>query len=301
MAVTKLPEEVTLQPETTAFLSSGPKKLLIGGEWVSAASGETFETVNPATSEVLMEAAAAGEADVDAAAHAAREAFISGPWSQMNGYQRADLLWRLAELIDQHADELAELETLDNGKPLKISRRVDIPQAAKHLKYYAGWANKIEGSTIPVSFPNNLVYTVREPVGVVGAIIPWNFPLLMATWKLAPALAAGYTVILKPAEQTPLTDLRMGELIAEAGFPPGVIDILTGFGVPAGSAITAHMGIDKVAFSGSTAVGRRIMEAAATSNLKRVSLELGGKSPNFIFADADMAGAVRGANWAIFS
>ncbi len=204
-------------------------------------------------------------------------------------------------MIDQHADELAEIETLDNGKPLRVSRKGDLPQASKHFRYYAGWATKIEGSTLPVSIPNQLVYTLREPVGVVGLIIPWNFPLLMAAWKLAPALATGNTVILKPAEETPLSALRLGELIQEAGFPPGVVNILTGPGEPTGAAMTANMGIDKVAFTGSTEVGRKIMQAAALSNLKRISLELGGKSPNVIFADADLGKAIKGANWAVFS
>jgi acyl-CoA reductase-like NAD-dependent aldehyde dehydrogenase len=235
------------------------------------------------------------------AIQAARAAFEHGPWSQMTGEERASLLWKLADLIDQHADELAEIETLDNGKPLRVSRKGDLPQASKHFRYYAGWATKIEGSTLPVSIPNQLVYTLREPVGVVGLIIPWNFPLLMAAWKLAPALATGNTVILKPAEETPLSALRLGELIQEAGFPPGVVNILTGPGEPTGAAITANMGIDKVAFTGSTEVGRKIMQAAALSNLKRISLELGGKSPNVIFADADLGKAIKGATWAVFS
>lgn len=293
--------EVTLQPGTQAFLQKASTKLLINGEWVDAANGDTFETVNPATGEVLAQVAAAGEEDVNQAVQAARNAFENPAWRGMSGVQRGDLLWKIADLLEKYATELAELETLDNGKPVNVAQRVDVMQAAKHFRYYAGWASKIEGSTIPVSFPNQLVYTVREPMGVVGLIIPWNFPLLMAAWKLAPALAAGNTCILKPAEETPLTALRLGEILIEAGLPAGVVNILTGHGVPTGAAISAHPGVDKVAFTGSTEVGRKIMEAAAKSNLKRVSLELGGKSPNVIFADADMSRAPKGATWAVFS
>jgi acyl-CoA reductase-like NAD-dependent aldehyde dehydrogenase len=296
-----LPAEVNLQESTQSFLQAAPKKLLIAGEWVDSQDGSTFPTVNPATGEELAQVAQAGPQDVDRAVQAAREAFESGPWSQTTGGERRQLLLALADLIDQHADELAELETLDNGKPLRISRRGDIPAATRHMRYYAGWADKIEGSTIPVHHPNNFVYTLREPVGVVGLIIPWNFPLLMCAWKLAPALACGNTTILKPAEQTPLTAIRLGELVMEAGFPPGVVNILTGPGVPTGSAIGAHMGVDKVAFTGSTEVGRKIMQAAANSNLKRVSLELGGKSPMVIFADADIPQAIKSSPWAMFS
>jgi acyl-CoA reductase-like NAD-dependent aldehyde dehydrogenase len=300
MTVPVIPD-VTLQADTQAFLSAEAKKLLINNEWVESAAGETFATRNPATGEPFMQVALAGREDVDRAVAAARQAFEAGPWATMSGAERGNLLWKTADLIEQHADELAELETLDNGKPIRVSRHGDIPFAARHFRYYAGWASKLEGSTIPVSHPNQFVYTLREPMGVVGLIIPWNFPLLMASWKLAPALAAGNTVILKPAEETPLTALRLGELMIEAGFPAGVVNILTGPGEPTGAAMTAHMGIDKVAFTGSTEVGRKIMAAAAGSNLKRVSLELGGKSPNVVFADADMAKAIRGATWAIFS
>jgi acyl-CoA reductase-like NAD-dependent aldehyde dehydrogenase len=296
-----LPPEINLQESTQAFLNTGPKKLLINNEWVDAANGETFATVNPATGEELAQVALAGLEDVDRAVRAAREAFDSGPWASMTGEARGHLLWKLADLIDEHADELAELETLDNGKPIRVARRGDLPYASKHFRYYAGWASKLEGSTIPVSLPNQFVYTLREPLGVVGLIIPWNFPLLMAAWKLAPALACGNTTILKPAEETPLTALRLGELIIEAGFPPGVVNILTGPGEPTGTSMTAHMGIDKISFTGSTEVGRKVMEAAARSNLKKVSLELGGKSPNVIFADADLSRAVKGATWAVFS
>ncbi len=297
----QIPAEVTLQPGTISFLEQSPKKLLIGGKWVAAASGETFESLNPANGQVLASVALAGAEDVERAVHAAREAFTSGDWARFSPDERGRLLWRLADLIEKHADELAELETLDNGKPLRIARAGDIPSAARHFRYYAGWATKIEGTTIPVSIQNQFVYTVREAMGVVGLIIPWNFPLLMCAWKLAPALACGNTTILKPAEETPLTALRLGELILEAGFPDGVVNILTGPGVPTGAAIVNHTDINKVAFTGSTEVGRDIMRNAALSNLKRVSLELGGKSPNVIFADADLSKAVRGATWAIFS
>lgn len=290
-----------LQPGTQAFLAAGPKRLLIGGEWLPAAGGETFATLNPADGTPLVEVALAGAADVDRAVTAARAAFESGPWPALTGSERGNLLWRVADLIEQHADELAELETLDNGKPIRASRHGDLPMAVKHFRYYAGWASKLQGATIPVSHPNQFVYTLREPMGVVGLIIPWNFPLLMAAWKLAPALACGNTVLLKPAEETPLTALRLGELMLAAGLPAGVVNILTGPGLPTGAAMSAHPGIDKIAFTGSTAVGRQVMAAAAGSNLKRVSLELGGKSPNVIFADADMERAIKGATWAVFS
>ena len=295
------PEDVTLQAETRTFLDGSSKNLLIGGKWVEAADGQTFATYNPANGEILAQVALAGAEDVNQAVSAARAAFEDGPWSTISPDDRSRLLWNLADLIETHADELAEIETLDNGKPLRIARHGDVPFAARHFRYYAGWASKIEGSTIPVSHPNQFVYTMREPMGVVGLIIPWNFPLLMCAWKLAPALACGNTALLKPAEETPLTAIRLGELIQEAGFPEGVVNILTGPGLPTGAAIVNHMGIDKVAFTGSTEVGREIMKNAALSNLKRVSLELGGKSPNVIFADADLAKAVRGATWAVFS
>lgn len=296
-----LPPEVQLQQGTYDFLRSGPKKLLINGKWVEPLDGRTFPAINPATGEELVQVSLAGGEDVARAVHGARAAFENGPWGKMSGEERGRLLLKLADLIDAHADELAELDTLDNGKPLRVSRRGDLPQTSKYFRYYAGWAGKLEGSTIPVSLENQFVYTLREPVGVVGLIIPWNFPILMSAWKLAPALAAGNTAILKPAEETPLSALRLGELIMEAGFPDGVVNILTGPGEPTGAAITTSMGVDKVAFTGSTEVGRKIMQAAARSNLKKVSLELGGKSPNVIFADADISQAVKGANWAIFS
>lgn len=296
-----LPPEIKLQPATQAFLDGSPKKLFINNEWVDPLGGGTFATLNPATGQILTEVGLAGPADVDLAVAAARSAFENPSWRALPGEDRGQLLWKVAELIEQHADELAELETLDNGKPIRVSRKGDIPYAAKHLRYYAGWAGKLEGATVPVSYPNQFVYTLREPVGVVGLIIPWNFPLLMACWKLGPALAAGNTVILKPAEETPLTALRLAELFLQAGFPAGVVNVLTGPGEPTGAAITAHPGIDKVSFTGSTEVGRKIMRASADSNLKRISLELGGKSPNVIFADADLSRAVKGALWAVFS
>lgn len=289
-----------LQESTRAFVGRPTHQLLIDNEWVPALSGQTFPTVDPATGQELTQVALADATDVDRAVDAAQRA-LNGPWGRFSGADRGALLWKVADLIEQHADELAELETLDNGKPLRVSRHGDVPFAARHFRYYAGWASKLEGSTIPVSIPNQFVYTRREPMGVVGLIIPWNFPLLMAAWKLAPALACGNTVLLKPAEETPLSALRLGELMIEAGFPPGVVNILTGPGIPTGAAMTAHMHIDKIAFTGSTEVGRLIMAAAANSNLKRVSLELGGKSPNVIFADADVERAIRGATWAIFS
>ncbi|MCW5873501.1 MAG: aldehyde dehydrogenase family protein [Anaerolineales bacterium] len=296
--MTNLPD-YSFQPATLKFLEDSPKKLFINNEWVAPQSGETFATRNPANAAVLAEVALANAADVDAAVAAAQAAFPA--WAGMIAGERGALLFKLADLIDQHADVLAELETLDNGKPIRVARRGDLPYVTKHLRYQAGWADKIEGSTVPVTFPNQFVYTRREPLGVVGAIIPWNFPLLMAIWKLGPALAAGNTLILKPAEQTPLTALYLAELAREAGFPPGVLNVLTGPGLPTGAAMAEHAHIAKLAFTGSTSVGARIMEAAAKSNLKRVSLELGGKSPNVIFADSDIPAAIRGAQWAVFS
>jgi acyl-CoA reductase-like NAD-dependent aldehyde dehydrogenase len=293
--------EYQLQAGTLAFLDSGPKKLLIGGQWLPASSGNVFDVFNPGTGELLAQAALAGPEDVDQAVAAARGAVERGPWASMTGAERGNLMWKLADLVEQHADELAEIETLDNGKPIRTARNGDVPMTVKHLRYFAGWAGKLEGSTIPVSHPNQFVYTLREPMGVVGLIIPWNFPLLMCAWKLGPALACGNAAILKPAEETPLSALRLGELATEAGFPPGVINVVTGPGEPTGAAMSAHMGIDKLSFTGSTEVGRKIMAAAAGSNLKRISLELGGKSPAVVFADADLDKAVKGATWAAFS
>ncbi len=280
-------------------VSVGATKLLINNRWVESASGKTFPTVNPATGEEICRVAEADASDVDKAVHAAREAFEKGPWRKMAAAERGKLLYKLADLIEKNADELARLEALDNGKPYQVARTADLPLVIGCYRYYAGWADKIQGKTIPIA-GNYFCYTRHEPVGVVGQIIPWNFPLLMQAWKLGPALAAGNTVVLKPAEQTPLTALRVGELIIEAGFPAGVVNILPGYGPTAGAAIAWHNGVDKVAFTGSTEVGHLIMEAAARSNLKRVTLELGGKSPNIVFADADMDQAIEGAHFALF-
>src|ERR1700689_1119919 len=298
MATTTAP--VPLQRSVQDFLSR-PRKLLIGGQWLDAQSGKTFETYNPATGEVLAHVAEGDRAGINQAVAAARKAFESGPWPDMSPAERGRLLWKLSDLVEQHHEELAELETLDNGKPLFFSRIVDVPTVVEVFRYMAGWATKIEGTTIPISAPfaKYFAYTLCEPVGVVGQIIPWNFPLIMAAWKLAPALAVGCTCVLKPAEQTPLTALRLGELIHEAGFPDGVVNIVPGFGETAGAALASHPDVDKIAFTGSTEVGRLILKAAA-GNLKKVSLELGGKSPNIIFDDADLDSAIPGAASAIF-
>jgi len=274
-------------------------RLLINGEWCNAASGKTFDTINPATGDVIAQVAESDAADVDQAVKAARAAFETGKWRKMSATRRGDLLHKLADLIEKNADELARLESLDNGKPYSIAKAADLPLTVACYRYYAGWADKIQGKTIPINGPY-FCYTRHEPVGVVGQIIPWNFPLLMQAWKLAPALACGNTVVLKAAEQTPLTALRVGELILEAGFPPGVVNILAGYGPTAGQALARHMDVDKVAFTGSTEVGHLIMKYAAESNLKRVTLELGGKSPNIVFADADMDQAVEGSHFALF-
>jgi acyl-CoA reductase-like NAD-dependent aldehyde dehydrogenase len=300
MGMPTLPPGISLKDETSQFLNT-PKKMLINGRWEDASDGKTFATVNPANGEELAQVPLAGPEDVELAVQAAQAAFENSAWSEMPGEERGRMLWKIADLIEANADQLAELETIDNGKPLRVARRGDIPAAANHFRYYAGWAGKLEGSTIPVSIPDKFVYTLREPVGVVGLIIPWNFPLLMAAWKLAPALACGNTAILKPAEETPLSALRLGELFIEAGFPDGVVNILTGPGEPTGAAIAASRGIDKISFTGSTEVGRKILAASANSNLKKVSLELGGKSPNVIFADADLSKAIKGSFWAVFS
>jgi phenylacetaldehyde dehydrogenase len=292
-------------PESNAssFISR-THKMLINGKWVEAASGKTFDTYNPATGEVLSRVAEGDREDIDRAVKAARAAFETGRWSQLTASERGRLIWKLADLLEENLEEFAELESLDNGKPLKVARAADLPLAVDLFRYFAGWATKIEGNTIPISVPYTpgakyLAYTLREPVGVVGQIIPWNFPLLMAAWKLGPALAAGNTVVLKPAEQTPLTALRLGELFAEAGFPDGVVNIIPGYGETAGAALAAHPGVDKIAFTGSTEVGKLILQAAA-GNLKKVSLELGGKSPNVVFADVDLDTAIAGAASAIF-
>ena len=286
---------------TLPELLNHPLRCLIDGQWCEAASGRTLPVTNPSTGEVFAQAAAGEAAEIDAAVAAARRAFESGPWSKMPPAGRQRLLWRLAELIDAHADELALLEVLNTGKPLKIARMFDVGLSAECLRYHAGWATKLEGATRDVSLPGNWhAYTLREPVGVAGLIVPWNVPLPMAVGKIAPALAAGCTVVLKPAELTPLTAVRLGELIIEAGFPPGVVNIVTGLGTTAGQALVDHPGVDKISFTGSTAVGQRIL-ASAAGNLKRLSLELGGKSPVFIFADADLERATDAAARGIFA
>ena len=292
---------VTVDRSVEAF-TAAPRKLFINGQWADAASGKTFETPNPATGETLARVAEGDAEDINRAVRAARAAF-DGPWSRMTPSERGRIIWRIGDLILAHTDELAQLESLDNGKPFAVAQAADVPLAADLFHYMAGWATKIEGNTINISVPympgaNFHSYTLREPVGVVGQIIPWNFPLLMAAWKLGPALATGNCVVLKPAEQTPLTALRLAELIAEAGVPDGVVNVVTGFGETAGAALAAHDDVDKVAFTGSTEVGRLIVKAAA-GNLKKVSLELGGKSPNIVFEDA-VDGAIEGAANAIF-
>ncbi len=293
----------TRAPSKGAKKSAAPKitarKLLINNEWVDAKSKKTFETINPATGEAICEVAEADAADVELAVRAARAAFETGPWRTTAASRRGALLYRLADLIEENIQEIAELETLDNGKPLNDALNADLPLTIACYRYYAGWADKVHGKTIPINGPY-FCYTRHEPIGVVGQIIPWNFPLLMQAWKLGPALATGNTVVMKPAEQTPLTALRIGELLVEAGFPAGVVNILPGYGPTAGAAISRHMDVDKVAFTGSTEVGHLIMEAAAKSNLKNVTLELGGKSPNIVFADADMDQAVEGSHFGLF-
>ena len=284
-------------PEVRGFLR-GSKKLLIGGEWADAASGKTFPTTDPATGATLTEVAHGQAEDIDRAVRAAREAFDTGPWPSMKPNQRERLLWRVGDILSERAAEFGQLEALDNGKSAGIATAVDVAWSADIFRYYAGWATKIEGSTVSVSMPfasgaEFHAYTLREPVGVCGLIVPWNFPLLMAAFKLGPALAAGNTVILKPAEQTPLTALLLGEVFQEAGFPPGVVNIVTGFG-DAGAALSAHGDVDKIAFTGSTEVGKKVVDAAK-GNLKKVSLELGGKSANVVFADSDFDLAVVGS------
>src|SRR5215213_8149365 len=279
--------------------SVAPRKyqLFIDGKFVDAESGKTFTTPNPSTGETLAEVAEADKADIDKAVTAARRAY-EGKWSKMSARDRGRLLYKLSQLVEEHSEELAALETADNGKPIRESTYVDLPQVVENFEYFAGFATKIEGETIPV--PGQMFnYTLREPLGVCGQIIPWNFPLLMAAWKLAPALAAGNTVVLKPAEQTPVNAMELGRLIQDAGFPDGVVNIVPGYGETAGASLAAHPGIDKIAFTGSTEVGKLVAHAAA-DNLTKVSLELGGKAPNIVFADADMEQAVNGAMMGIF-
>ncbi|HEV2700635.1 MAG TPA: aldehyde dehydrogenase family protein [Steroidobacteraceae bacterium] len=299
--------EIAHQPEpssTVARFLKRPPRLLIGGEWVESRSSATIPVVDPATGRQIAVVADANAADVDRAVAAARAAFEKGAWPDMLPVQREALIWKLSDLIEKHADELAELESLDNGKTKFIASVVDVPNSRDYFRYMAGWATKLEGATFNTSIfagPGSKfhTYTLREPIGVVAQIIPWNFPLAMAAWKLGPALACGCTCVLKPAEQTPLSALRLGELITEAGFPPGVVNILTGNGETTGAALVAHPGVDKVAFTGSTPVGKSINKSA-TDTLKRVSLELGGKSPVIVLPDANLEAVVGGAANAIF-
>ena len=301
--MTTVTAPIPLHAQVQSFVRT-PRKMLIGGRWRDAASGKTFATYNPATGDMLAQVAEGDRADVNQAVTAARKAFENGPWRKLTASERGRLIWKLADLLESHAEEFAQLESLDNGKPVGVARVADIPLAIDLFRYMAGWATKIEGNTIPISVPyppgaQSLAYPPREPVGVVAQVIPWNFPLLMAAWKLGPALAAGCTVVLKPAEQTPLSALRLGELICEAGFPDGVVNIVPGFGETAGAALAAHPDVDKVAFTGSTEVGKLILGAAA-GNLKKVSLELGGKSPNIVCKDADVEACIPGVSSAIF-
>jgi phenylacetaldehyde dehydrogenase len=297
-------EATLLEPckEVKAFLNSD-LKLLINGQRVSSASGETFEVLDPSSNSVLTRVPKGGSEDIDRAVRAARNAFETGPWRRLTVSERGKLLWKLADLIERDLEIFAQLESLDNGKPLSIARAADVPLTIDHFRYYAGLATKIHGETLDISVPyapgaEFFDFTLREPIGVVGQIIPWNFPLLMATWKLGVALAAGNCVVLKPAEQTPLSALKLGDLFVEAGFPDGVVNIVTGFG-DAGAALAEHNDVDKVAFTGSTEVGHKIVQASS-GNLKRVSLELGGKSPSIVFADADLELAAQGVANAIF-
>jgi phenylacetaldehyde dehydrogenase len=276
------------------------RKLLINGKLVDAVSGKSFPVYDPSTGQVMAHVAEADAADVDKAVKAARKAFDEGPWPRMTPSERGRILWKLADLIERQTEQFATLESLDNGKPLSVARVADVPLTVDMFRYMAGWATKLTGTTIPISFPGEyLSFTLREPVGVVGQIIPWNFPLLMAAWKLAPALATGCTVVLKVAEQTPITGLRLGELCQEAGLPEGVVNVLAGYGETAGAALAAHEEVDKVAFTGSTEVGKLIVKAAA-GNLKKVTLELGGKSPVIVLDDADIERVIPGAAGAIF-
>ena len=287
-------------PDLAARFIAKPLQLLIDDAWVNAKSGKTFDVFDPSTGLPIAKAAEGDAADIDAAVAAARRAFESGPWSRMSPLERSKLIYRLGDALEAKAEEFAVLEALDNGKPIRDARAADLPGSYEMFRYMSGWATRLNGETVPISAPGNWhAYTLREPVGVVGQIIPWNFPLMMAAWKLAPALAAGCTIVLKPAEQTPLSAVRLGRLIQEVGFPPGVVNIVTGFGETAGAALAAHPDVDKVAFTGSTEVGKLIVQAAA-GNLKKVSLELGGKSPAIVFPDADMDVAIRGTASAIF-
>lgn len=285
-------------PARPAFLDGSVKGLFIDNDFVEPYEHAVIDALDPADNSLLGQVYAAGAQDVDRAVSSARRAF-EGPWSRLSAAERGRFLWRLADLVDEHADELALLETLNNGKPLRIAREDDLPETANVFRYFAGFATKNSGQTIDVGDVDAHVYTLHEPIGVTAGIIPWNYPLVLAAWKLAPALAAGNVMILKPAEQTPLSILRLAELVRDAGFPPGVVSVLNGHGHVAGEAITQHPGIDKVAFTGEMSTGQRIA-VAASGTLKRVTLELGGKSPNVVFADADPAQLRSGALWGIF-
>jgi len=287
------------RPRTVKPPEVKDQPLFIGGKWQDSVSNKTFPTVNPATGKVICQVAEGDKADIDLAVKAARKAFEDGPWPKMDASERGRLLNKLADLIEKNQEELAALEALDNGKPFRDAFNADLPLTVKCYRYYAGWADKIHGKTIPIDGPY-FCYTRHEPIGVVGQIIPWNFPMLMQAWKWGPALACGNTIVLKPAEQTPITALRVAALAQEAGFPDGVINIVPGYGPTAGAALSGHMDVDKVAFTGEYTTGQLVMEAAAKSNLKRVSLELGGKSPNVVFADADIDAAVKGAYFGLF-
>ena len=297
--VTRSPTLDRLGPAAAAFVAK-PKRLFIDGRWTDAVDGGVIEVVDPATGLVFDSVPAGTAADVDLAVAAARRAFDDGPWARMTPAERGKLVWRLGDLVEQHADEIAEIEALDNGKPVTDARWSDVASSHELLRYMAGWSTKITGQTIPLSSPQPFhAYTLREPVGVCGQIVPWNFSFMMAVWKLAPALASGCTMVLKPAEQTPLTALRLAELVEEAGFPAGVVNVVTGYGETAGAALASHPDVDKIAFTGSTEVGRNIL-TAARGNLKKVSLELGGKSPMIVFADADIDQAVKAVASGIF-
>src|SRR6266542_5799270 len=284
------------------FLRSSPKKLFIGGRWLEAASGKTFPTHDPSSGEVLAEVAEGDREDVDRAVKAARSSFEAGSWRELPPAERARILWRVGDLIEERSTEFAELDSLDNGKPINEMMLADVPLSAATFRYYAGWVTKLGGSTGSISFPGQwLNYTLREPVGVCGQIVPWNFPLLMAAWKVAPALACGNTVVLKPSEYTPLTALVLAEICKEAGVPDGVINVVPGFGDEAGEALARHSDVDKVAFTGSIRTARRLLHASADTNLKRLSLELGGKSPLVVLDDADVDAAVKACFWGIFA
>ena len=297
-----------LQPQSTGaqqFLQRGERRMLIGGQWVEAQGGERLESLNPATGKVLASIPSGDARDVDLAVRAAREALNSPAWRDLTGAQRARLLWRMADLMEAHLDELAELESLDQGKPLWVGKYAEIPGGIEQFRYFAGEATKIEGTTIPTSINYQpagkkiFAYTAKEPIGVVGAIVPWNSPIVLTCMKIAPALAAGCTMVLKPAEDTSLTALRLAELMQEAGFPPGVLNVVTGLGERAGAALAAHPGVDKIAFTGSTEVGKLMLEAAR-GNLKKLTLELGGKSPAIVLPDADLELTIPGVANAIF-